>query len=215
MAQFTLDWGGPWTQHQYDVAIVTGESACVPERYLGAAGLVQNPLLKGNLFYRKAGRQKEMHRGSSENRFVRVCSPRRDGWLIAREPGKLFDSGSLFPPAQSPSDLSSLGGCVGGLCSLRNVSACGRTQVPLLPPQWEMCSAYFKNVPCISCPWAAQCALALPLDIAWRKTLHPRRNFHPWPNAVSPFPQSLEMRLLPDFVLISQELATLGSLCWR
>lgn len=75
MAQFTRDWGGPWAQHQYDVAIVTGESACVP----GAAGLMQNPLLKGNLFYRKAGGQKEMQRGSSESRFVRVCSPRRGG----------------------------------------------------------------------------------------------------------------------------------------
>lgn len=136
--------------------------------------------IKGNLFYRQKDRRAERNAKRQfreplcEGMFSLPGSPER--WLTQRQP-------PAQSPAHSPSDLSSLGGCVEGLCSLRNVSVCGRTQA-LLSPRWKMCSAYFKNVPCISCLWAAQCASALPLDIAWRKTLHPRRNFHPWPNAV-------------------------------
>lgn len=62
MAQFTLDWGGPWAQHQYDVAIVTGESTCVPERSLPWSSWTRaKPFIKGQSVLqteRQEGRRK-------------------------------------------------------------------------------------------------------------------------------------------------------------
>lgn len=87
--------------------------------------------LKWNLFYRQEGSQgqKWMQGDSAEISFMGAWSPRSCGLFIAREPGKLVDSGpSSFPsPAQALSHLSSAGGFMEGLYIVWETSpTCGR-----------------------------------------------------------------------------------------
>lgn len=105
-------------------------------------------------------------------RFVRACCLRRCDLFIAREPGKLFDSEPLssLSPAQSPSHLSPLGGCVEGLCE---------SQKHLTLVQGPMSDSFLSFGKCalpvsrtflpFPVPEAVQCASSLLLDISVKK----------------------------------------------